>query len=155
MNENEQLIEHFYTCFQRKDYRGMQACYADDATFNDSVFKNLNARQARAMWEMLISKGKDLRLEFGNIKADDQKGSAHWDAYYTFSATGKKVVNSIDASFEFKDGKISKHEDHFNFYTWAKQAFGIIGLLLGWTSFLQKKVTTQAMKNLARFMARS
>ncbi|RZK47727.1 MAG: nuclear transport factor 2 family protein, partial [Pedobacter sp.] len=122
MNANEQLIQHFYTCFQNKDFKGMQACYADNAIFNDAVFKNLNAEQVKAMWEMLITKGKDMRLEFSQIKADEKTGSAHWDAYYTFSSTGNKVVNRIDASFEFENGKIVKHTDDFNFYIWAKQA---------------------------------
>jgi ketosteroid isomerase-like protein len=155
MNTNEQLIEHFYTCFQNKDYKGMQACYADDATFSDAVFKDLNAAQVKSMWEMLISKGKDLRVEFNNIEADEQSGKAHWDAYYTFSATGKKVINKIDAQFKFENGKISKHIDHFSFYTWAKQALGVSGLLLGWTSFLQQKVRAQALKNLTMFMAKN
>jgi ketosteroid isomerase-like protein len=135
MNANEQLINTFYTCFKNKDYEGMQACYADNAIFSDAVFKNLNAEQVKAMWQMLILKGKDLRLEFSNISADDTTGKAHWDAYYTFSATGKKVINRIDANFEFENGKITKHVDHFGFYKWAKQALGITGILLGWTAF--------------------
>ena len=130
----------------------MQACYADNAIFSDAVFKNLNAEQVKAMWEMLILKGKDLRLDFSEISANETTGKAHWDAYYTFSATGKKVINRIDASFEIENGKITKHVDHFDFYTWAKQALGLSGFLLGWTKFLKEKVTKQAMSNLENFM---
>jgi ketosteroid isomerase-like protein len=154
MNENQQLIAHFYTCFKNKDYKGMQACYADDATFSDAVFKNLDAEEVRSMWEMLVLKGKDLRIEVSRIAANEKTGTAHWDAYYTFSATGKRVVNKIDAQFEFKNGKIIKHIDSFNFYNWSKQALGLSGLLLGWTNFLKQKVRTQAIKNLNAFMAR-
>jgi ketosteroid isomerase-like protein len=152
MNANEQLINTFYTCFKNKDYEGMQACYADNAIFSDAVFKNLNAEQVKAMWQMLILKGKDLRLEFSNISADDTTGKAHWDAYYTFSATGKKVINRIDANFEFENGKITKHVDHFGFYKWAKQALGITGILLGWTGFLKNKIQATALNNLTKFM---
>jgi len=152
---NEKLIHHFYTCFQNKDFKGMQDCYADNAVFNDAVFKNLNAQEVRAMWHMLITKGKDLHVEFKDISSTKNAAKAHWDAYYTFSATGKKVVNHVDASFEIENGKIVKHTDNFNFHTWAKQALGLTGLLLGWTSFLNKKVSTQAMKNLENFMTTS
>jgi ketosteroid isomerase-like protein len=152
MEANEQLIKHFYTYFQQKDYKGMQSCYADNATFSDAVFKNLNAEQVKAMWEMLISKGKDMRIEFSQISADEKTGKAHWDAFYTFSSTGKKVINKIDASFEFENGKIVKHTDNFNFYIWAKQALGTTGLLLGWTGFLKNKIQTTAMQNLEKFM---
>lgn len=152
MTENEQLIHNFYTSFKNKDYKAMQACYADNAIFNDAIFKNLNAQQVKAMWEMLISKGKDLRLEFSNISADGNVVKAHWDAYYTFSATGNKVVNNIEATFEIENGKIIKHTDSFDFHTWSTQALGIKGFLLGWATFLRKKVTAQAMKNLDGFI---
>lgn len=152
-HSNQQLIEHFYTCFKRKDYQGMQACYADNAVFNDPVFQNLNAEQVRAMWEMLLSRAKDFEIEFSEVSADDAHGRAHWDAYYVFSSTGRNVVNRIDASFELADGKIVKHTDKFNFYVWARQALGFSGWLLGWTGYLHQKVRQQAMDNLKRFMA--
>ena len=116
------------------------------------MFKNLNTEQVKGMWQMLIEKGKDLRLDFKDISATEDHAKAHWDAYYTFSATGKKVINRIDATFQIRNGKIVKHTDSFNFYAWSKQALGLTGLLLGWTSFLNKKVSAQAMKNLERFM---
>jgi ketosteroid isomerase-like protein len=152
---NQELITHFYTCFQNKDYKGMQTCYADKATFSDEVFINLNANEVKAMWEMLIKTGKDLKLDFSKIEANEQSGKAHWDAYYTFSKTGNKVINRIDAQFTFENGKIIKHIDSFNFYVWAKQALGFSGILLGWTSFLKNKIRTIAMKNLQNFMNQS
>mgnify|MGYP003420468092 CR=1 FL=1 len=99
MNENQQLIETFYTYFKNKDYKGMQACYADNAVFNDAVFKNLNSAQVKSMWEMLISTAKDFSIDFSDVSANDKTGKAHWDAYYTFSITGNRVVNRIGASY--------------------------------------------------------
>ena len=69
-----------------------------------------------------------------------------------FSVTGKKVVNHIKANFEFENGKIIKHNDHFNFYTWAKQALGFTGVLLGWTPFLKNKIRSTAANNLKALM---
>ena len=130
----------------------MQNCYADNATFSDSVFKNLNSSQVKTMWEMLISSSKDMKLEFKDIKATETNGTAHWDAYYTFSKTGNKVVNHIDATFTFKNGKIVSHTDYFNFYTWAKQALGTTGVLLGWTPIIKSKVQKTAIRSLNAFM---
>lgn len=152
MTPNEQLIHHFYTCFVNKDYRGMQACYDEQAIFNDAVFKNLNTAEVKAMWEMLIRNGKNFKITFGQISGEGNRVSAHWDASYTFSATGKNVLNRIDSFFEISEGKIVKHTDQFSFYTWARQALGLSGLLLGWTSFLNRKVTAGAMRNLHHFM---
>ncbi len=155
MTTNQELITHFYTCFQNKDYKGMQACYADNATFSDEVFTNLNAKEVKAMWEMLIKTGKDLKLDFSKVEANEQSGKAHWDAHYTFSKTGNKVINRIDAQFIFENGKIIKHIDSFSFYTWSKQALGFTGFLLGWTPFLKNKIRNIAGKSLQDFMNQS
>lgn len=155
MTSNQELISTFYKAFQNKDYTVMQECYAADAIFNDEVFKNLDAAQVKAMWEMLIKRGKDLQLEFKNIAADDISGSAEWTATYTFSQTKRKVVNRIKANFIFENGKIIKHTDHFDFYKWTKQALGLKGFLLGWTGFLRNKVRQTAMKNLEVYMKKN
>lgn len=155
MTPNESLITHFYTCFQNKDIQGMQDAYAEQAVFNDPAFGPLNTAEVRGMWAMLIGGSKDMRIEFSNIQGDEKNGTvtAHWDAYYTFSKTGNKVVNRIDSSFVIQNGKILKHTDSFNFHTWAKQALGLSGLLLGWTSFLKNKVRKTAAGSLQSYLA--
>ncbi len=152
MHNNEALLTKFYTAFQDKDYKTMQGCYADNATFTDEVFQNLNSPQVRAMWEMLCKTGKDLKLDFKNITANDTTGSAEWTAWYTFSKTGKKVENRIKADFKFQDGKIIQHRDHFSFAKWAGQALGFTGILLGGTDFLKNKVRKTAIQSLEHFM---
>lgn len=154
MNANQELITKFYTAFKNKDVAGMQDCYSDQATFSDPVFTDLNAQQVRAMWAMLIQSGKDMRVEFTAVKATEDGAAAHWDAYYTFSATGRKVWNQVDAQFIIENGKIVQHRDQFDFHKWSKQALGLTGMLLGWTSFLRNKVKKQASDKLAAYMSR-
>ncbi len=149
---NQQLIHTFYTAFAKKEYTTMQQCYADDATFSDEVFVNLNSVQVKAMWEMLCKRGKDMQLDYSDVHATENGGSAKWVAVYTFSSTERKVINRIQAQFVIENGKIVKHTDSFNFYTWAKQAFGFTGILLGGTSFFKNKVRKGAMENLKAFM---
>ena len=152
MNTHQQLIEHFYQSFQRRDYRSMAECYHPDATFHDAAFHLENGREIAAMWQMLCEAGKDLRIEFSGVQADERSGRAHWEAWYTFSRTGRPVHNVIDASFEFREGKIFRHRDHFSFWRWSRQSLGVTGWLLGWTPFLQNKVRETAMKGLWRFV---
>ena len=149
---NFELIEKFYSAFQNKDYKSMQACYHAEATFSDAAFTDLSAYEVKAMWQMLLTSGSDLKLEYSNVQANDNKGSCHWEAWYTFSASGRKVHNIIDADFEFKDGKIFRHRDHFNFWRWSRMALGTSGLLLGWTPFLKNKVQSTAKARLQKFM---
>jgi ketosteroid isomerase-like protein len=155
MATNSELLQTFYEAFSRRDYQTMGQCYHEEAIFNDPAFVNLNAQEVRAMWQMLCERGTDLKLEFSDIQTNENTGKCHWEAYYTFSQTRRKVHNIIDAEFEFKEGKIWRHTDKFNFYRWAKQALGMTGWLLGWTSFLQTKVQETARKSLDKFMQRA
>jgi hypothetical protein len=152
MSPNEALLHHFYKSFQKRDFTGMQSCYADEAHFSDPVFQNLNAAELKAMWEMLCLRGKDLQLSYNIITANESEGAAFWTAHYTFSQTGKKVINRITSRFQFSAGKIKNQVDDFSFYKWARQALGTPGLLLGWTPFLKNKVRKSAMISLHKFM---
>lgn len=133
----------------------MQECYADNATFSDSVFKNLDAKKVKAMWHMLVSGGKDLQLTFSNARADEKSGSCDWVAEYTFSLTGNKVINRIHAEFQFKDGKIVAHVDDFDFYNWSKQAFGFKGVLLGWMNWFQQALQKKSAEKLSAFIEKN
>jgi ketosteroid isomerase-like protein len=153
MNPNERLIRDFYTAFQKRDAAAMAACYHPDVRFSDPVFPDLRGARASGMWHMLCERGADLAIEFSDVTADDRRGSAHWDARYTYSGTGRKVLNRIDASFEFEAGKIVRHTDRFDLYRWARQALGPVGLLLGWTPMVQNKIRRTAAVALDRHLA--
>jgi len=145
------IIQTFYEAFKNSDSEGMNACYHNDIEFCDPAFGTLKGKDAKAMWTMLCKNGKDVKVEYSKLKANEKTGTAHWEAWYTFSQTGRKVHNIVDATFEFKDGKIIKHTDDFHLRNWAKQALGLKGFLLGGTSFFKKKLQEQTGHNLAEF----
>lgn len=149
-----EVIARFYQAFQRRDVAAMGACYASDVRFSDPVFTDLRGDQARAMWAMLCARGKDLRLEYSAVTAEGDRGSAHWEAWYTFSATGRPVHNVIDATFTFRSGLIATHTDRFDLYRWSRQALGVKGTLLGWTPIVQRAIRRQAMRGLGAWIAR-
>lgn len=151
---NEALIERFYTAFAALDGKGMSDCYASDVRFSDPVFPDLSGNAAGGMWRMLTGQAADLKIEHSAVSADDETGRAHWEAWYTFSVTGRKVHNVIDATFHFRDGAIVQHTDDFNFYRWSRQALGVPGVLLGWTPLLRNKVRRMAGGNLEKFLAK-
>ncbi len=128
--------------------------YADDATFYDPAFRDLNATEARAMWTMLIHRGKDLTLEFSEVSATETEGQAVWDAKYTFSASGRMVNNHIQAKFKFKDGKIVSHVDDFDMKLWMKMALGFMGSVLGAFAFGRNTIHNKAKAGLVDWMKR-
>jgi ketosteroid isomerase-like protein len=150
---NKALIEQFYTSFARRDYAGMIACYSPQVEFSDPIFQ-LKGKAAWAMWNMLCESGKDLAITFKDVAANENSGKAHWEASYTFSATGRRVHNILDAEFQFENGKIMRHHDQFNFWRWASQALGPAGIFLGWTPMIQNRVKETARNNLNKFIAK-
>lgn len=151
MHPHEALIREFYAAFARHDAEAMARCYADDAFFSDPAFPRLQGEEARDMWRMLVSRAPDLAIVLDDASADDTGGHARWTATYTFSRTGRPVVNRISARFAFKDGRIVRHHDQFSFWRWSSQALGPTGRLLGWSAPLKWMVRKQAAGQLARF----
>lgn len=155
MHPNARLIEKFYTAFARADAATMAGCYASNAQFSDPVFPNLSGEEIGDMWRMLTSRAQNFSLVFDGIVADEKYGKAHWIATYTFSQTGRTVINDIHARFVFDEGKIVRHTDHFQLWRWARQALGMKGMLLGWASPVQRAIQKQAAKGLSAFRARN
>jgi ketosteroid isomerase-like protein len=149
---NKELIERFYTAFDRCDGAAMTACYAPNAHFRDPAFGDLEGEEIGAMWRMLTGRATDLEIELREHETAEDSGSAHWIARYTFS-TGRPVVNDIQASFRFADGLIADHVDDFDFRNWAKQALGPTGNLVAVLPPLRKKAGAQARGQLDAFIA--
>ncbi|HET6991030.1 MAG TPA: nuclear transport factor 2 family protein [Bacteroidia bacterium] len=149
---NSELITKFYQSFANKDAEGMVSCYHDEIQFQDPAFGLLKGDDAKKMWRMLMKRSKgEIEITFGNVQADEKTGKANWKAEYVFSQTGRKVVNVISAQFEFRDGKIFRHKDHFSMWKWSRQALGLPGLLLGWSGFMKKKIQERSRKLLENF----
>jgi hypothetical protein len=161
MTAEQITIARLYNAFTALDPDTMATCYAPNVQFEDEAFKLTGQDEVMGMWRMLCeavrAKGQDVwRLEFSNVEGGRGKGSAHWEAVYRFSSTGRMVHNKIDAVFEFDaQGRITRHRDRFSFWRWSAQALGAPGYLLGWSGFLRGKVQRTARANLQHYLART
>jgi ketosteroid isomerase-like protein len=155
MHEHARLIERFYTAFAKRDADAMVACYHDEIEFSDPVFGKLVGARAKDMWRMLCARAKDLEITFSDITADDERGAAHWEARYPFTATGRRVHNVIEARFRFRDGLILRHDDSFDLWRWSGMALGPIGKVFGWLPPLQRSIQKKALAGLDLYQAKS
>jgi ketosteroid isomerase-like protein len=151
MHAHETLIRDFYAAFARRDAEAMARCYHPEIFFSDPVFPKLRGAEAGDMWRMLLSRATDLQVTLDEASGDAEGGKARWTARYTFSRTGRPVVNNVSAMFAFRDGLIVRHYDRFSFYRWASQALGPAGKLLGWFAPLKWKVRKDAAKGLEKY----
>jgi len=149
MTGNSTLIQEFYTAFADCNAEQMISLYHNEIIFEDPVFGCLQGDDVKKMWLMLVRPG--IKITYANVAADDMSGTADWIAEYKFGKSQRRVINKIHAQFQFRDGKIIHHTDHFDVWKWSRQAMGLHGLLLGWTPWMQKKIRQRARSRLAGF----
>jgi ketosteroid isomerase-like protein len=153
--ENHITVKRFYEALMAKDAEGMAKLYHDEARFDDPVFEGLQGEEVRNMWRMLLDRATDdFKVEVQEVEEDDRQGVARWEAWYTYSATNRKIHNKIKASFEIKDGLITYHNDCFTLWTWLGQAYGIKGLLMGWAPWVRTKLRSGARSALVKYGAK-
>jgi ketosteroid isomerase-like protein len=151
--DNAKLIRDLYDALDRHDGDAMAKLYEPDGRFHDPAFGELTGAEAGDMWRMLTSRAEDLRVELAEHSAQGDTGSARWIASYTFTRTGRPVVNDVHARFRFHDGRIAEHDDSFSFWSWARQALGPTGLVLGLPP-MSSLVQRRARNDLAEFRQR-
>ena len=153
MTDNAELIRDLYDALNRHDGEAMATLYEPDGRFSDPAFGELTGEEAGDMWRMLTGRAEDLRVELAEHETQGDTGSARWIARYTFTRTGRPVVNDVRAAFRFHDGRIAEHEDSFSFWGWARQALGPAGLILGLPG-MSGIVQRRARQDLAEFRKR-
>ena len=156
MNNETTIVNRFYEAFSKRDFRTMNDCYSDDIVFFDPVFQLIKGDQVKKMWDMLCRQAKDFELSYQNpVAIDHEYITCEWEATYTFSKTGKKVVNKVKAFMRIADGKIIEHSDGFSLHKWSMQAMGFSGWLLGWNRFYQHRIQQGAREKLLKYIQTS
>ena len=74
------------------------------------------------MWRLVCSRG--VKVEYDDIRTKGSELKGHWVFKYKFHGTNP-VINEMNSTFVFRDGKILVHHDRASRWKWAKQALGI------------------------------
>jgi ketosteroid isomerase-like protein len=146
-----ETIRRLYDALDRHDGEAAAACYTDDAVFRDPAFGRLTDGAVKDMWRMLCERSDDLAVELVDHGADGPSGWARWSASYTFTGTGRSVVNDIRARFTFRDDLIAEQEDSFSLRRWGGQALGRRATVMGTTPLLGLMVRRQTRRQLGAY----
>ncbi len=147
MNSKEIAIK-FYDAFSAANIDVLKQLYDKKLIFNDNIFVNLDYNETISMWSSLLVGNKNMSIKYEIKKYSEKYVEVEWIADYLFTSTNRNVKNIILAKMEIDQGKIINHTDNFDFYKWSQMAFGITGVLIGWTSFFKNKVRTEAYNKL-------
>ncbi|MEU6715239.1 nuclear transport factor 2 family protein [Nonomuraea sp. NPDC046802] len=152
-NRHVALIGAFYDALGRADFAAMERCYHPEISFCDPIFPEVEGRdRVMRMWRLQLGVRDGLTSRCRDVAADDHSGSAHRSSRYTFSHTGRAVVEEIDAQFRFEDDLIVRHRDEFDFKRWSKMALGRPqGPVFGWTPTWRKTIRDRAARRLEEF----
>ena len=147
MNSKEIAIK-FYDAFSVANIDVLKQLYDKKLIFNDNIFVNLDYNETISMWSSLLVGNKNMSIKYEIKKYSEKYVEVEWIADYLFTSTNRNVKNIILAKMEIDQGKIINHTDNFDFYKWSQMAFGITGVLIGWTSFFKNKVRTETYNKL-------
>ena len=132
----------------------MLHCYHTDVVFEDPAFGELKGEKAHNMWRMLLSNPEaNTKIKITHIQQTENQVVCHWTADYIFGKKKRPIHNVVESTFTFDGNKIIEHRDTFNLHKWLSQAFGFIGTMLGWSSYMQNKVRKQSNYYLNTYVA--
>ena len=94
------------------------------------------------------SNATDLQIELSDISASLKKGSAHWEAWYSFSKTGRRCIILLMQILNLKILKSSNILIALICISGHPRRWALKGWLLGGTNFLKDKIRQQAHNSL-------
>jgi hypothetical protein len=150
-------LDRFFAALARLDSVTLKSCYSDDARFEDELFSLHGSHAVGGMWRMLCEnvrhRGRMVwQLDVQDISTQGGLGSARWEAQYLYQ--DRPVHNIVSSDFSFDGlGLIRRHRDHFDFWSWSRQALGWRGNLAGWTPYMRKRTRREAAARLRRFVS--
>ena len=149
MDQNEQTIIHFLDSFSKRDFEEMNRMYSDDIVFFDPKVGLLREGIAKKLWKYQYENVNNFSFSFGEvIQVDEEYYTCENIILYRHPQTKRKIKDKRKSYFRMENGKIVEQSDAFKFYAWNRQAFGIMGWVLGWSTFFQKRVKNNILSSL-------
>jgi len=154
MSHSTHLLHRLFDSLNQHDHEAMADCYHPDATFHDIAFDLRGRDQIHAMWRMICA--GDIHAKYKVVHAGEREGVVELTDEYTFRETGRRVRNSIESTFQFRDGLIVEHRDSCDARAWADMALGgVQGFLAGRFRFLRSRAARRLLRRSMEDAARA
>jgi len=151
MHPHEALVRQFYASLAAGDAEGAARCYHADVFYSDPLHPRLRGAAALELWRMRLAQGDAFEVRLDEASGDAEGVLASWTV--RSRPHGRSVEMRGRAMFAFRDGRISRHYEHFSLWRWAAQALGPAGTALGWFGPFRWALRQRAARALERFSA--
>src|SRR4051812_35367562 len=122
MHPHETLVRRLFDRLAAHDAQGAAACYHGDIFYSDPLFPRIRGAAAGELWRMRVEGLRSLEIRLEEAHGDADGPHALWSLSYMQGP--RKVAVRVRSMFGFREGRISRHYDHFSFWRWAAQAYG-------------------------------
>jgi uncharacterized protein len=149
MHPHEALVRRFFDRLAAGDAEGAAACYHPEVFYSDPLFPRLRGSLAADLWRMRLRDLPAAAIRLEEASGGAQGVLARWTLEYT--ARGRRVAVPVRSMFALREGRISRHYDHFSLWRWAAGAEGTRGAVLGWFGPWRWAVRQRFARALERF----
>lgn len=129
-NDNEKMLEEYPSLWTSHDIDAVLENFTDDCIYEDLTLGVVNHGKQELISfanEVYITM-PDFHITYSDYFATDTRGAAVWNIKGTWNGefegvdvSGKKVDFSGVTLFEFRDGKISRNTDYWDYTVQLKQ----------------------------------
>ncbi len=146
MSNQLELVKDYYQALNNGDYKKLSKLYHKKASYNDPIF-SFQGKEILALWYTSTRPEMNMKAVIHAIEEEKDVVKTEWTVSYTIPTLKKRISLNEIGVFRFEENKIIAHSDDYSFYDWCKQAFGLIGVVFGWSNWLKQKVQRQARKS--------
>ena len=127
---NANLLAQYPTLWTRHDVDAVVALFTDDCCYEDAALRwtHRGKHELREFAAKVFTMHADFRLRYLSSFATVARGAAEWVIDATFQDEFEGVVVPATAIsfrgatlFEFRDGKISRNTDFWDYADWMRQ----------------------------------
>lgn len=130
-----EVVRRFYQAFARSDFGTLEALYAPDVSWQDTIFSAEGREALMGIWRFELDPAAGGRITWEVLAASppDERGNTavqvRWRDVYRL--LGQRIDNTIDATLVVdRGGRIVEHRESYSWSVWARQAFPWLGDLV-------------------------
>jgi hypothetical protein len=151
MHSHESLVRQLFAALAARRPEDAAACYHPEVFYSEPLHPRLRGESVIDLWRMRLAPGEPYDIRLDEASGGGDGAAARWTV--RTRVRGREVEIHGRSLFAFREGRISRHYDHYSLWRWSAQALGPAGAAFGWLGPVRWALRTRARRALERFSA--